>query len=1021
MTQDSAPVAEPPIPLPAPEPAGVAVPPARAPARVPALAVAFVVAFGALLTSFPARNADLWKHLAGGRDVLRAGAAPGPTWLYDAAAYVTFSVGGGGGLVAAKALLCAAVGALLLRLSAVRGWYVPLAVTGLAVLAMSSRLLLQSATASVLFLALTMWLLFRGPRPDGAWPGWRLAALFVVWANVDGRFVLGLLVVALVWGGTALDDRRRPGAGGGRGRRLAALAVLVAASCLSPAHVGGLSAPPELRAAVDALRTGAAEAQTVNSPFEAEYLVVFRDSSAALSFYPLLVLGLVSFLLNRRGWRWAWFLPWLGLAAASGVQARMVPFFAVVAGPVTAWNLQEYFAARSAAPVGRRVRFAGLALTGAVAAAFLACAWPGWLQGPPFEPRRWVVEAPPAARAAEFLRRAHAAGVWGAGTGTLHVSPDTLGAVAWFCPEDRGVQDETALAQLLAPDAPPERGRERLRELGVSRAVVFAGDSGAPSRAALDRFLADPDEWPVLHLGGGAVVFGWRDPARAGGSDPYAGWAVDFARLAFRPDESEVAPAAPAPDRRRWWDAFWKPAPPARPPGRDEAALLLRKAEADLGSAPRRHLVAWEARQLGAAVGAAGGWLGTGAVVDGAVRLTLFRPPLPEAPGARPAAVTEVTFALQQQFAFERGQTPVGTVYAAIRAARRAVAENPGDANTYLTLGRAYRALTNVTAERAWGGQVPQLRRVRQVQASAALNRAVALNPRLAQAHFELAQLYLTIGCLDLAVQHLRTYRALPPRRGGPRPDDRFTETVDAELKRLSALLDARAQTYERDSVKMSVSDRALLAVRLELAGAARDLLLKSDAAAFGAAGTELELDLLLRTGRPAEVLEWAVPEVRGSIGERSYRWSRAQAHAALGEYDAADGELAAMAGPGGRFVAPGDAGAFIGGLVGKAVLDDRPGPADAPHALWRALRRSDFQTQIADVAQRLGLQADMTVVRGAVALEAGDVARAGAAFRAALAFAPDRVWWGGGELEFGGRRIAWAALDLLGASGPRP
>src|SRR5262245_43858531 len=104
MTQDPAPVALQ-TRLPDQGPVGVTTPPAR-PASVPALAVVLVAVFGILLTSFPARNVDVWKHLAGGRDLLHGASAFGPTWLYDSVAYAIFSVGGGSGLVAVKALLC---------------------------------------------------------------------------------------------------------------------------------------------------------------------------------------------------------------------------------------------------------------------------------------------------------------------------------------------------------------------------------------------------------------------------------------------------------------------------------------------------------------------------------------------------------------------------------------------------------------------------------------------------------------------------------------------------------------------------------------------------------------------------------------------------------------------------------------------------------------------------------------------------------------------------------------------------
>src|SRR5262249_39294912 len=157
--------------------------------------------------------------------------------------------------------------------------------------------------------------------------------------NTSGWFLLGLAAVALVWLGQTLDE---PAAPGGRlrslGRRAVALALLGAVCVLNPSHVRAFTLPPELRFFGDAAPT------RVTSPVQGAYFTNLGLTPASLAYFPLLGLGLLSFLLNRPGWRWQRFLPWLGLALLSALQARAVPFFAVVAGPVLAWNLQEAFA-----------------------------------------------------------------------------------------------------------------------------------------------------------------------------------------------------------------------------------------------------------------------------------------------------------------------------------------------------------------------------------------------------------------------------------------------------------------------------------------------------------------------------------------------------------------------------------------------------------------------------------------------------------------------------------------------------
>jgi tetratricopeptide (TPR) repeat protein len=868
-------------------------------------------------------------------------------------------------------------------------------------------------------LVLTFWLLLREEdraADQSAWPGWRLVVLFAMWANVDGRFVLGLGFVALTWLGRALDTRSPGGFARAVGRWAAAVAILVGATCLSPSHVGGLRPPAELRSALAALRGGTAgDGQAVNSPFNPAYLDIFRDSPAALAYYPLLVLGLLSFVGGRREWRWAWFLPWLGLAVVSGLQVRLVPYFAVVAGPVTAWNLHAFFSRRaSSTPVRSRLQPVGFALAVLLAAAFLISSWTGWLQGPPFEPRRWAVETPAGLeRGAEFQRRTHAHDLWPPETRTLHGSADTAAAFAWFCPEDPGLRDDRLVAQLIDPRE-TEGARQRLRELAVTRVALFAGDSG--TAALLSRFFASPDEWPLLSMAGGVAVFGWRDPDKP--ADLFSDWAVDFDRLAFQPDSHEVAPAARPPGQRRWWDAFRKPAPPAHPPGRDEATILLRKAEAMVQTAPARHHIAWEIAQTAGLAGAASGWTGVGGLYDASLRVAFLRPPVPET-GPLPE-ITDLTVALRRQFEFERGDAPVGLVYASIRAARRSVAENPFDPSSHLALGLAYGELVRFTAERSWAARFPELVRLRQIQASAALNRALALNPKLAIAHLELARLYLTLECLDLAVVHFRTYLESPRRFDGPAPGSDQAKEVAAQLDQLTTLLDRQRREFARESERSSVSDRAHMAVRRGLGGEARDLLLKSDLAAFGTVGMELELDLLLRTGRPDDVLDWMTPEVRGSIGESAAQWLSTQAYAAVGEYEAANSVLLEITSSTGSMPEASLLAREIGLRLGKAVLDEAFGAQSPPHAVLLAINRSRYRNQIDDMTLAAGRSAEITVLRGLIALEAGFIDRARDAFHDSLSLSPNRA--GGGQLNFKGRSIARECLMLVnGASPPRP
>ncbi|HET6572280.1 MAG TPA: hypothetical protein VFG68_01670 [Fimbriiglobus sp.] len=981
--------------------------------------------FAFLLASFPARNSDIWKHLAIGRDVAHGQltldnpsfveTVAGSNWLYDFLSYGVYSVADGAGLVVGKALLVVGVGLILLRLSWTKlGWWVPVGCTALALLAMGTRLLLQPETISLLLLALTLLLLRRNDaakRTVPPLPPWPLAILFAVWANVDAGFVVGLGVVALVWLGETLDEA------GVRTRnflhRTVALAGLATVCLLNPAHVHVFTWPAELSWSGSA---GAGLGQ-VMSPFGQAYLTRFGHSPAGLAYFPLLGLGLLSFALTVRRWRWQRSLPWVGLAVLSVVQARAVPVFAVVAGPVLAWNLQDIFVRRSEIR-GRWTGgwlLTGRLLTASLGLAVLACAWTGWLRWPPFEPRRWAVETAPALeRCARTALRWHQDGRLGPHSRALHLSPDTASAFAWFCPQDRGILS----ARLVPSDRTPEQWAGRMREAGITHAVVYDTNRDRLF-AALEQFLADPGQWPLLYLEGDVAVFGWRDPARAGTVDPYRGWEVDPNQLAFHPAAEKVVdrgPPDPEVRPRRWWEALWKPAP-MRSIDADEADLHLLHADVLRGSAPVRHLSAWEAAQTTALIGAAGSWTGPGSLLDAQLRLTLLLPPATEQDrSAAGSPLTARVRAAFQRFNFQRDDVPPAVLYLAIRSARRALAANPDDAQTHLVLGTSYLRMIQATRERAWVRRMPELMQLRCAQASAALNRAVALQPGLAAAHRDLSLLYMELGYLDLAAKHFRAYldraREAGPRRGeAGEPFRQRLARAGEELARMDRAVSEQEKVYAKEATGARILDRARLAGRLGLTGKARDELLASDVAAFGVEGMALELELLAMTGRTQDVRQWMVPEQELSLGTRDFRWLRALASAAAGDYATADDDLAALEGvqAGAGSIGPRQA---IALTIGKAILDDRPGEWPSFANLgWRVFARAELGSRVRSNAQALSQRADVATLRGLLALEVGAVGEAAVSFRLALAYWDAETRSG---LDFSGRVIAQDCLNWL-------
>jgi tetratricopeptide (TPR) repeat protein len=767
----------------------------------------------------------------------------------------------------------------------------------------------------------------------------------------------------------------------------------------------------------------------VTSPFQTAYFAKVATSPAGLAYFPLLALGALSFLWNLPGWSWRRALPWLGLALLSAFQVRAVPFFAVVAGPVLALNLQEALARRPRlalppGPARRREEVAGRVLATVAGVALIACAWPGWLQGQPYGRRSWAVEPSPALeRGAAATLRWHRDGKLTAESRGLHLSPESAAAFAWLCPEEPAVVDEGLAAAVRGEESAGAGWEERMRSAGVDHVFVYD-----PDREGLlltfGRLLADPHTWPLLYLEGDLAVFGWRDPNTAPDRDRFAGLRLDLDAVAFRSPGQSLAPRtgpdlAPPP----WWAALRRP-PPEPSIDHGEAVLHLMHAEALQLAAPFRQRIAWEYGQPAAVVGAAAGWTGPADLLNAQGRLVLLgKPPRPSGASLDTLPFADqVGLAWREVYAAGRDDVPPALLYLAIRAARRAVADDPQDARAYLVLGECYLRFLRGTRERAWSARMPRIAELRYAQASAALNRAVALKPDLAQAHLSLARLYGGSGYYDLALDHarshLRLFRAAGPPRGVSADEFREEEEgLQEEVDRLAKEVEGRRQLLAAASGGADTLERALNASEKGLKKRALELLQESDVANFGARGMELELGLLLTAGRPQDVRDWTTPQHKEALGAASYHWLRARARAACGDYEAAEEECAAMLPAGADPVLLRRQMAL---RIGEAVLDEAPGGGEWPTVIRKFVSRPLFRERVFDLGRGLRQDADVRVVRGLLALEEGRTAEAGADFRLAL-----EIWKNsetaasGGGMDFSGRGVAQDCLRWLGQEPP--
>jgi hypothetical protein len=1001
--------------------------PAPPPVRHPALPeenpgilqwtlLVMVAALGFLLASFPAKNPDLWAHLATGKSLAQSGfltsGAGNPSWLFDVICYELYVVLGGAGLVILKALLICALAVVLLRLSAIRrSWWIPIFCTSLAMLTLGIRLRLQPATVSYLFLGLAFWWL--RPREDEKThllPRWPLWGLFLVWANLDSWFLLGLLVMALVEVGRILDGRTSIQA-------LVGVCLAAVVCCLNPSlwHVF------QLPADIAWIGGGVGSMTTWGGYFETQGI-----TPVGVAYFPLAVLGLLSFALNLPRIPWERLLPWLALAVFAALEVRVVPFFAVIGGPILAWNLFDLAERWKDEPAWRGSVGWGHALTVLAVLALIACSWPGWLQSPPYEPRRWDVELSASLESgAAAMQRWIEEAKLDANAKGLHLSQESFNAFALLCPEEQTVRDEELSKSIRSDTKAAWDWQQRMRDKAIHHVVLYDADRER-LLSTMTKLLKDPRQWQLVFIEGYLVVFAWLDPAGAVAVSRSEDQ-LELDRMAFR---RTVAMDAQAPnlelelEERNWYDAFWKPIAP-RPKDQDEATLYLRFAEAIRWSAPQRHDIAWERIQAACLVGAAGGWAGPQDIFDAYMRRTFVKPQVPTDPSKFTSlpAPDLLANALKSQFVAQRDDIPPALIYLAIRAARRAIAANPEDAQAYLVLGESYVRLIHATRERLWMQHFPELQQLRRAQASAALNMAIKLKPDFTQAHWALSGLYGDMQYMDLMLEQRKIFFDLysrEPPPAGVKLDAHRERLLDFEdeTNRIAKEVERRQSRWEVATAGTPLLDKAAYAAREGLAGQALEMLLDSDISNFGARGMALEVELLLRTGSPEKVRDWTGPEHQVMLSTSSYHWEKAQAFAAMGDYVNARKSIEAVSQT--LAMAPGVAKPvefqeMMSKIIAERVLTEFSGHNSIFDLSRLGFDRAEFLNRISLISKSLQRQADLLVLQGLILLEAGAVKDAVSKFREALSFWKDaQTAASGGGLEFHGRATAQTYLEWM-------
>ena len=203
-------------------------------------------------------------------------------------------------------------------------------------------------TWGVLLLALEVWLLYRAVDLGRRGAAFTLIPLFVLWANLDESFLIGLVVLAACVAGRA---RPVPSAKGretfGLPTALAVLAACAAASLVNPFFL------QVYRAAADPFLALFRPATDVLTPDQLSFFgkglrtLLGRGYPLLLGFYLVVVaIGFGSFYVNRRRFSLSRFLMYTVMVVLWGVLKRYAPEFAVLFAATLALNGQEWYQAK---------------------------------------------------------------------------------------------------------------------------------------------------------------------------------------------------------------------------------------------------------------------------------------------------------------------------------------------------------------------------------------------------------------------------------------------------------------------------------------------------------------------------------------------------------------------------------------------------------------------------------------------------------------------------------------------------
>jgi hypothetical protein len=323
-----------------------------------------------------------------------------------------------------------------------------------------------------------------------------------------------------------------------------------------------------------------------------------------------------------------------------------------------------------------------------------------------------------------------------------------------------------------------------------------------------------------------------------------------------------------------------------------------------------------------------------------------------------------------------------------VHECRLAIAKKPKDAMSYMRLQDAYEKL--YTREKDLTKRLPMLAWLRQVQRIYAVTKAISLRPKLEAAHGKLAAIYQELNYLDLALKHRQEQLRLAQKAGRDPGEtakeyERRIEAIGNSVKHQEDHVKKAQNEYElAQGDRKGIRSKAELALRLGLAGQARDMLMHSDDVVLDKDAIQLQLHLMVTTGliegkdgvrdtlseaNLQNVLGWV--DFGRSYSYPAHNWLKILVAAAVGDYAAADASLKPLLAV--RETSNKESIKMATrSLTFQLVSFDLAMTNPSPGRLWWIEERAAAMERIKKVQAMPAVKADIFILRGLLALESG-------------------------------------------------